>query len=238
MVKVNDVLSYLNSRVGTGIDMDGAYGFQCADLAQAITYNFFGWWFYGNAIALASQPIPNGFERIRVTDATQIKAGDIVVWSEHEYAQYGHVAIAAKDGYSDQTFENYAQNWLNASLTVGSPIALVRTNMYGVGYVIRPPYEKDTPAPKPPAPKPAKPNLPTPKGDDTMLAIYYKHLKNGNVEQWLLINGKRVYLPTQTWVNEANALIKAYGGTKEVVQYNHDNFGLKLLELSHPQFKV
>lgn len=238
MVKVNDVVSYVNGLVGKGVDADGWYGTQCMDLTVDVMQRFFGWRPYGNAIALVDQPLPAGFQRIRTTSSTQIKAGDVMIWGLGYYAQYGHTAIATEDGRADGTFVSVDQNWNNPSLEVGSPAAPIHHNMDGVFGVIRPPYEaaqKPAPTPKP---KPDKPNLPKPKGDDTMLAIYYKHLKNKNVEQWLLINGKRVYLPTQTWVNEANALIKAYGGTKEVVQYNYDNFGLKLLELSHPQFSV
>nr|6IST_A Chain A, Lysin [Enterococcus phage IMEEF1]6IST_B Chain B, Lysin [Enterococcus phage IMEEF1]6IST_D Chain D, Lysin [Enterococcus phage IMEEF1]6L00_A Chain A, Lysin [Enterococcus phage IMEEF1] len=68
--------------------------------------------------------------------------------------------------------------------------------------------------------------------------IYYKRTKQGSTEQWFVIGGKRIYLPTMTYVNEANDLIKRYGGNTNVTTYNHDNFGLKMMEAALPQVKV
>lgn len=239
MVRANDVASYVNGLVGKGVDEDGYYGFQCMDLTVHVMKKFFGWHPYGNAIALVDQPLPNGFQRIRVTDATQIKAGDVMVWGLGAYAQYGHTGIATENGKADGTFVSVDQNWVNPSLTVGSYAQPVHHNLDGVWGVIRPPYEADNkPAPQKPNPQPPKPDFPKPKGDDDLMFIYYKKTKEGSTEQWFVIGGKRIYLPTMTYVNEANDLIKRYGGNTNVTTYNYDNFGLRMMELSYPQVKV
>ncbi|WFR74876.1 CHAP domain-containing protein (plasmid) [Prescottella defluvii] len=138
MVKVNDVVSYVNGLVGKGVDADGWYGTQCMDLTVDVMQRFFGWRPYGNAIALVDQPLPAGFQRIRTTSSTQIKAGDVLVWGLGYYAQYGHTAIATEDGRADGTFVSVDQNWNNPSLEVGSPAAPIHHNMDGVFGVIRP----------------------------------------------------------------------------------------------------
>ena len=238
MVKVNDVVSYVNGLVGKGVDADGWYGTQCMDLTVDVMQRFFGWRPYGNAIALVDQPLPDGFQRIRTTSSTQIKAGDVLVWGLGYYAQYGHTAIATEDGRADGTFVSVDQNWNNPSLEVGSPAAAIHHNMDGVFGVIRPPYEAESkPAPAP-APKPDKPNLGQFKGDDDIMFIYYKRTKQGSTEQWFVIGGKRIYLPTMTYVKEAQDLIKRYNGNTNVTTYNYDNFGLKMMELAYPQVKV
>ena len=194
MVKVNDVVSYVNGLVGKGVDADGWYGTQCMDLTVDVMQRFFGWRPYGNAIALVDQPLPAGFQRIRTTSSTQIKAGDVLVWGLGYYAQYGHTAIATEDGRADGTFVSVDQNWNNPSLEVGSPAAPIHHNMDGVFGVIRPPYEAESkPAPAP-APKPDKPNLGQYKGDDDIMFIYYKKTKSNTTEQWFVIGGKRIYL--------------------------------------------
>ncbi|WFR74875.1 endolysin [Enterococcus phage EF_KTM] len=68
--------------------------------------------------------------------------------------------------------------------------------------------------------------------------IYYKRTKSNTTEQWFVIGGKRIYLPTMTYVKEAQDLIKRYGGNTNVTTYNYDNFGLKMMELAYPQVKV
>lgn len=238
MVKVNDVLSYVNGLVGKGVDADGWYGTQCMDLTVDVMQRFFGWRPYGNAIALVDQPLPAGFQRIRTISSTQIKAGDVMIWGLGYYSQYGHTGIATEDGRADGTFVSVDQNWINPSLEVGSPAAAIHHNMDGVFGVIRPPYEADAKPTPAPAPKPDKPNLGQYKGDDDIMFIYYKKTKSNTTEQWFVIGGKRIYLPTMTYVKEAQDLIKRYNGNTNVTTYNYDNFGLKMMELAYPQVKV
>lgn len=87
-------------------------------------------------------------------------------------------------------------------------------------------------------PEPPKPPLPKPQKEDDKMFIYMKKQKNGNTEQWFVCGNKRMYLPTMTYVNEANALIKRYGGSTNQTVYNHDNFGLKMIEKAYTEVKV
>ncbi|QTZ83055.1 N-acetylmuramoyl-L-alanine amidase [Enterococcus phage MDA1] len=87
-------------------------------------------------------------------------------------------------------------------------------------------------------PEPPKPPLPTPKKEDDKMFIYMKKQKNGNTEQWFVCGDKRMYLPNMTYVKEANDLIARYGGSKNQTVYNHDNFGLKMIEKAYTEVKV
>lgn len=68
--------------------------------------------------------------------------------------------------------------------------------------------------------------------------IYIKHFKNGHAEWWLVMNGKRIYLPTDKHIDEARELIKRYGGSTNEMNYNYDNFGLAMIEKSTQEVKL
>jgi hypothetical protein len=77
------------------------------------------------------------------------------------------------------------------------------------------------------------------KGDEEdMMYIYTKRLKTGKDEVWFVNGSSRMYLPTNTYVNEAQNLIKRYGGSSDRTKYNYDNFGLKMIELSTKVIKL
>lgn len=143
MVKALDVVNYTNGLIGKSIDEDGMYGSQCMDLTVHVMKRFFGWHPSGNAINLTSQAIPNGFTRMQVTSASEIKAGDVIIWGLGAFAAYGHTAIAIEGGNSNGTFVSIDQNWINPSLEIGSPAAQVVHNLNGVWGVIRPNYSND-----------------------------------------------------------------------------------------------
>ncbi|MGL4696167.1 CHAP domain-containing protein [Enterococcus larvae] len=144
MVKKNELVNYVISRIGDRIDEDGMYGAQCMDLTVHVMKKYYGWHPYGNAIALTTQAIPNGFKRLRVYNATEIKKGDVLVWAVGaDYSTYGHTAIAIEDGKSSGTFVSVDQNAINPSLDYGSPAAKITHNMIGVWGVIRPVYETE-----------------------------------------------------------------------------------------------
>lgn len=141
MVKKSDVVNYVNSLIGKQVDMDGVHGSQCMDLTVHVMNKFFHWWPTGNAIVLTTQAIPAGFQRLRVYQSIEIQAGDVIIWGLGVYAQYGHTAIAVENGRADNTFVSVDQNWVNASLEVGSSAQSVKHTMDGVWGVIRPKYE-------------------------------------------------------------------------------------------------
>ncbi|WP_375180245.1 peptidoglycan amidohydrolase family protein [Enterococcus rotai] len=80
-------------------------------------------------------------------------------------------------------------------------------------------------------------NKPDSKNGGNNMYTYIKRLKNGRDEIWFVNGTTRMYLPTGKHVEEANALIKRYGGTTEQVRYNYDNYGLKMIESSTKETK-
>ncbi|EGO2800814.1 CHAP domain-containing protein [Enterococcus faecalis] len=209
MVKKSDVVNYVNSLIGKRVDMDGVYGSQCMDLTVHVMNKFFHWWPIGDAIALTTQAIPAGFQRLRVYQATDIQAGDVMIWGLGAYAQYGHTAIAVENGRPDGTFVSVDQNWVNASLKVGSSAQPVKHTMDGVWGVIRPNYE---------APQQAVVNQSTQKPQNTikgreatMFCLYQRPInsKTGKLEDngdhWATffcngVNCRRLYHPDEAEV--------------------------------------
>lgn len=138
-------LAWLSNKYKTGgVDFDGWYGRQCADLSTAYCYYLSGGTFRptGNAIALTWQWLPDTFTRIKNVASTRPQAGDLAVWGYGSYSTYGHVGIVT-NGDPDgnlMTFISLDQNWFNASLTHGSPPAYVKHNYSGVWGFIRPKF--------------------------------------------------------------------------------------------------
>lgn len=75
-------------------------------------------------------------------------------------------------------------------------------------------------------------------GKDDLMFIYEKQLKNKKVEVWFVMNDTRMWLPSNTYVTEAQNLIKRYGGSTTRQRYNYDNFGLKMIEKSTKEVKL
>lgn len=75
-------------------------------------------------------------------------------------------------------------------------------------------------------------------GKHKMMYIYQKSLKNGRQEIWFVNGEVRMWLPTNTYVKEAEDLIKRYGGSTNRTVYNYDNFGLKMIEKSTKEIKL
>lgn len=68
--------------------------------------------------------------------------------------------------------------------------------------------------------------------------IYIKKTKNKNGEIWFVNGDTRMHLPTNKHVEEANDLIKRYGGSTTQITYNYDNYGLKMIEASTKEVKI
>lgn len=142
--EVLDFYRYLANN-GLGIDNDGAYGYQCADVPAYLAYHYFGKWLWGNAINLLDSAKAQGFEVIYEGPGVIAKAGDIFVM-EVPGSPYGHTGLVIEDsdGYTLKTIEqNIDGNW--DFLEVGGP-ARYNTRSYNgmVGY-IRFPYGSETP---------------------------------------------------------------------------------------------
>ena len=152
MATVREVLDFIVSlaKMGQGVDADGVYGTQCADLPNYISYHYFGKWLQGNAIDLLDSARAQGFEVIDEADGVIAKAGDIFV--KHFVAgdgiDYGHTGLVIEDsdGYTLKTIEQNIDGNRDF-LEVGGP-ARFNTRTYDgiVGY-IRFPYGEDTSKP-------------------------------------------------------------------------------------------
>lgn len=83
--------NFVQKRLGKRVDYDGAYGFQCADLAkqyisEALEFGKIG--ALGNAKDMPKSPFFANREKIKGTK--NLMQGDIIIRSQ---GQYGHVAI-------------------------------------------------------------------------------------------------------------------------------------------------
>ncbi len=98
----NDAISWVQSKVGQSLDMDGSYGAQCVDLILAY-YDYLGVSrSSGNACDYAWNTLPAGWQRIQ---GAQPQKGDILVYSGNDSNPYGHVAIYESD------YVTYHQNF-------------------------------------------------------------------------------------------------------------------------------
>jgi len=90
----DQAISWVKSKVGTGIDYDGQYGCQCVDLILAY-YNMLGVSTRGgNAKDYATNSLPEGWARVK---GGKPQKGDILVFGEKVSGDNGHVAIYESD---------------------------------------------------------------------------------------------------------------------------------------------
>ena len=98
----DDAINWVKSKVGQGLDYDGAYGNQCVDLI-CYYYAYLGQKSPGgNGADYSWNQLPAGWQRIQ---GAQPQKGDILVYSGNTANPYGHVAIYAADR------ETYHQNF-------------------------------------------------------------------------------------------------------------------------------
>ena len=80
------------SQIGKSIDADGAYGYQCVDLARAY-YVYLGQsQVSGHGKDYATNSLPAGWTRIQNSGSFTPMPGDVAVWT-NTASGYGHVAI-------------------------------------------------------------------------------------------------------------------------------------------------
>jgi glucan-binding YG repeat protein len=142
--EVLDFYKYLANN-GLGIDNDGAYGYQCADVPAYLAYHYFGKWLWGNAINLLDSAAAQGFEVIYEGPGVIAKAGDVFVM-EVPGSPYGHTGLVIEDsdGYTLKTIEqNIDGNW--DFLEVGGPARYNTRSYSGMVGFIRFPYGSETP---------------------------------------------------------------------------------------------
>lgn len=143
MTTANEIVKYCVdlANSGMGVDKDGAYGTQCADLPCFIVKNWFGIDLWGNAIDLLNSAAAQGLEVIYNAPGVNPKASDLFVM-EVPGSPYGHTgaAIEDSDGYTIKTVEqNIDGNW--DSLQVGGPARFNTRDFTGVIGWIRLPVD-------------------------------------------------------------------------------------------------
>lgn len=91
------LLQWLIHRLGTSIDIDGAYGAQCVDAINDYLAELGAPRVHGNAVDIAHQSIPGFAWRANSPDNAP-RAGSIVVWNANDtvlhIGQFGHTAVA------------------------------------------------------------------------------------------------------------------------------------------------
>ena len=106
-------VNWTYAQEGKSLDYDGKWGAQCVDLIKYY-YAYFGKASYatGNGYKYASNPLPDGWTRIKNTADFIPEPGDIAVWGT-ELSKDGHVAIILSANKS--TFVSMDQNWPRGS---------------------------------------------------------------------------------------------------------------------------
>lgn len=151
MTRANEVAQFFINlaNAGMGVDKDGAYGYQCADVSTFAAKKWFGVDLWGNAIDLIKSAKQAGWQVFYLPTNERPKAGDFFVMNFFAGGiNYGHtgVVIADSDGETMRTVEqNIDGNW--DSLQVGGPARFNTRNISNAVGWFRPPYQNGgTPA--------------------------------------------------------------------------------------------
>jgi len=145
--------SFVNQFSGHGIDFDGAYGYQCMDLAEQYNKQVVGApRIGGNAIDTPPRFNRNFYDWIGNTPTNVPTKGSIVVWGS-AVGQYGHIAVYLQGNVN--SFVSFDQNW-----PLGSVCHQQSHNYSGVLGWAQP--KTSEPAPPPPPPVAPPPEAPTP----------------------------------------------------------------------------
>ncbi len=144
MTTVNEIVQYSTNlaNAGMGVDKDGMWGTQCADLPCFIAKNWFGVDLWGNAIDLLDSAAGADWEVHRMPTDANPRAGAVFVMavSDHGFGHTG-VVIEDSDGYTMRTVEqNIDGNW--DALTVGGPARFNTRDFTGVTGWFYPPYNQ------------------------------------------------------------------------------------------------
>lgn len=102
-----ELQQFISAHDGRFLDLDGVYGGQCVDLANAWVQNLGLQMFYGNAVDFWEQS-PADFHKVAYGGNNAPSPGDIVVWG-YGVGPFGHVAVAIEA--SAQSFRSFDQNW-------------------------------------------------------------------------------------------------------------------------------
>ncbi|HEL1012856.1 TPA: CHAP domain-containing protein, partial [Streptococcus equi subsp. ruminatorum] len=146
MTTANEIVQYCVNLAnsGMGVDKDGMYGTQCADLPCFVAKNWFGVDLWGNAIDLLDSASAQGWEVHRMPTEANPRAGATFVMAVAGH-QFGHTGIVIEDsdGYTMRTVEQNIDGNADA-LYVGGPARFNTRDFTGVVGWFYPPYQGDT----------------------------------------------------------------------------------------------
>ena len=143
-----EALAYIKTLEGKGWDFDGAFGWQCFDLANMYWNKLFGHGLRGQGAA--DIPNVNNFKgEAKVynnTPSFKAQAGDLVIFNRNYGGGYGHVAIVL-NGNQDGKYMKFVsldQNWSGGGLAK-TEVARRVTHAYDFPmWFIRPVYKTET----------------------------------------------------------------------------------------------
>lgn len=128
-VNISSFDAFYNQMNHEGVDLDHFYGFQCWDGAAILWYRL-GYTLLTGPLGFAYECwAVNRDNNIHpptitlVTDKTQIKRGDVVVFNWTFNGDAGHIAYAFEDWKADG-MQFFGQNQTNPSPIVGSPFTV------------------------------------------------------------------------------------------------------------------
>lgn len=122
---------------GAGVDKDGAYGFQCADLPAFVTKRWRGIDLWGNAADFLNSAKSQGLTVVDYSSGIKPKAGWIFVmrYVAGDGVNYGHTGIVVEDS-DGVTMRTVEQN-LAGDLNVGSPAKYYRRDFSDMmGFIV------------------------------------------------------------------------------------------------------
>lgn len=133
-----EMINWAKAQENKWIDVDGAYGAQCVDLAMKYCQVFGGMTPHGNAIDYLSNAIPSGWKHY---SSGEIQPGDLAIWKWGSWDIYGHIGIVIS--VNGRYVTSVEQNVDGAAVGVGG-YARVRTRDDSclVGF-IRPAYSEN-----------------------------------------------------------------------------------------------
>ena len=138
-------ISYLKSLEGKALNPDGAYGFQCFDVANQYWLYLFGHTLKG--VGAADIPTWNNFTGEATVYENTLsflaKPGDVVIFNRNYGGGYGHVGIVISATSNSITI--LEQNWVGGAYWTPPEVTTRRTHGYDFPmWFIRPFYAKET----------------------------------------------------------------------------------------------
>lgn len=162
IVDISTPQAFINATLGGCYDIDGYYNEQCWDYAALFFLNYTGHTFYTCGTGAAKGAIADGCwqknagtEFTMIWDATQVRAGDIVVFNNGTYGHVGMASGSYNNGYVTLAGQNQGGGLCPGS-TMGARVNLINISLNYFAGAFRPNiYIPPEPEPEPePTPEP------------------------------------------------------------------------------------